>query len=54
MLQPMVPMVIVHPASADSVVSFVIADSNQIGFCFHLVGLMCGILHIYAGTSYGL
>jgi hypothetical protein len=38
MLQPMVLMVIVRPASTDSVVSFVIADSNQIGFCFHMVG----------------
>jgi len=26
-------MVIVRPTSADSVVSFVIADNNQIGFC---------------------
>jgi hypothetical protein len=28
----MVPMVMVRPASADSVFSFVIVDSNQIGY----------------------
>jgi len=32
MLLPMVPMVMVRPASADSVFSFVIVDSNQIGY----------------------
>jgi hypothetical protein len=32
MLRPMIPRVIVRPASADSVVSFVIADSNHTNF----------------------